>query len=86
MAKVMITAEDIDNGSVDLGIGGDFEKDINKCSPAQKLILEALAFMLRNAKTDEPACSEKCDGCNECGNEPEQQPKSENDGDKDGTK
>ena len=65
MAKVMINIEDGENGSVDLSIAGDFERDINKCSSAQKLTLEALAFMLRNAKAEE--CGESCDGCAGCG-------------------
>lgn len=66
MAKVIISVEDRSDNGVDISVGGDFEKDIDKCSLAQKFALEALAVMLRDVKgcsnSDRNSCSKECDG------------------------
>ena len=70
MTKIMITVSDEANGSVGIEVAGDFERDLAKCSSAQKAALEGLVFMLRDAKIkqEEGGCSEaECEGCCGCG-------------------
>ena len=72
MAKITITVADEANGSVSIEVAGDFEKDLAKCSAAQKAALEGLVFMLRDAKMGDKEeggeCGGCCSGCNEgCG-------------------
>jgi hypothetical protein len=68
MAKVTISVSDEANGSVGIEVQGDFEKDLSKCTKAQKAALEGLVFMLRDAKIQgEGGCDEsECGGCCGC--------------------
>jgi len=63
MAKIIISIEDGISESVSIDISGDFEKDIAKCSSAQRIALEGIMFMMRDVKTENKGCDKECGGC-----------------------